>query len=906
MPSCPACSAPVAEDARFCSACGVDVTATDPEATLTSVPRGSPDASGSGSAGPASRNPSSRTPAEGRFVPGAVVAGRYRVVGLLGRGGMGEVYRADDLKLGQPVALKFLPRAVEGDPDRLERFVNEVRVARQVSHPNVCRVYDIGDVGGQHYLSMEFVDGEDLASLLRRIGRLPEDKAIQIGRQMCAGLAAAHAQGILHRDLKPANVMIDGRGRVRITDFGLAGLQASFSGAEIRAGTPTYMSPEQLEGREVTVRSDVYALGLVLYELFTGTAAFEAGSTQELLRLQRESRPARPSSRLGSIDPRVENVLLRCLERDPERRPSSPLAVAASLPGGDPLAEALAAGETPSPEMVAAAGRIGGLRPAAALALLAFCLVGVAATTIATGWSSAVGRLAPPHPPAVLEDRAVGIAKTLGYESVPGDRERAFRMDQAWLRSVSEDPDTVTRWDRIARDRPSPLRFWYRSSPRPLVPSNYGSTVTPDDPPLDVPGMIAVELDTRGHLVRFAAVPPRFDDTAVPASPLAWTPALAAAGIDPASLREVPPAWSAPVATDRSVAWEGTFAGASGAPVHVEAGAWRGRVAYFEVIPSWTPRTPAAASSADRIANVVLIVVLGTLVVGAALLARRNLRLGRGDRRGAFRLAAGVFAVGMTSWLFAADHVASLAEVGMLFEAIGAALVFAGIGWLIYVALEPYVRRLWPDTLVSWSRLIDGRWRDPFVGRSVLLGASVGVGMALLIRSMPLISRALGDPPTPPAFGTLTVIDGPFPAIGNILSIVLSAMIVPFGVMFVIVLMRFVLRRRWAAVGVTWLLFATLGVLQNQSGGAVATFAIVFGLVWAAVLTVLVRYGMASLLSVFVVANTLLVIGVPIAPSTWYFGTAIVMLLVPAGIVVYGFAVSIRGRALFRDDLLEG
>jgi serine/threonine-protein kinase len=180
-----------------------------------------------------------------------MVGGRYRMVGLLGRGGMGEVYRADDLRLGQPVALKFLPAGVERDRDRLDRFLNEVRLSLKVTHPNVCRVFDMGDVDGHHFLSMEFVDGEDLASLLRRIGRLPEDKAVEIARQLCAGLAAAHDEGVLHRDLKPANVMIDGRGRAKITDFGLAGATAGIIGAEARAGTPQYMAPEQMRRRRV-------------------------------------------------------------------------------------------------------------------------------------------------------------------------------------------------------------------------------------------------------------------------------------------------------------------------------------------------------------------------------------------------------------------------------------------------------------------------------------------------------------------------------------------------------------------------------------------------------------------------------------------------------------------------------
>ena len=236
---------------------------------------------------------------QARFIPGAMLAGRYRIVSLLGRGGMGDVYRAEDLKLGQPVALKFLPKDVVHRADRLTRLQNEVRVARQVSHPSVCRVYDIGEADGQHFLSMEYVDGEDLASLLRRIGRLPPDKALELARQLCAGLAAAHDRGVLHRDLKPANVLIDGRGRVRIADFGLAGLADERHDPHVLAGTPAYMAPEQFTSHETSTRTDIYALGLVLYEMFTGKPAFKI--------------VARVARSVASDQP---------LERDPRRRPS--------------------------------------------------------------------------------------------------------------------------------------------------------------------------------------------------------------------------------------------------------------------------------------------------------------------------------------------------------------------------------------------------------------------------------------------------------------------------------------------------------------------------------------------------------------------------------------------------------
>ena len=250
MFACPACATPVTPSEPSCPQCGSELDiAESPTGTRPRFERT-----------PSGERP--RTPSNGaggaltgeRFVPGTVLAGRYRIVGLLGRGGMGEVYRADDLRLEQPVALKFLPHGLDGDGERLARFYREVRVARQVSHAAVCRVYDVAEADSHLFLSMELVDGENLASLLRRIGRLPSDKALQIARQLCAGLAAAHEKGVLHRDLKPANVMLDGQGNVRITDFGLAGLAESLRDGDVRSGTPGYMSPEQLLGREVTVQ----------------------------------------------------------------------------------------------------------------------------------------------------------------------------------------------------------------------------------------------------------------------------------------------------------------------------------------------------------------------------------------------------------------------------------------------------------------------------------------------------------------------------------------------------------------------------------------------------------------------------------------------------------------------------
>jgi serine/threonine-protein kinase len=291
---------------------------------------------------------------------------------------MGEVYRATDLTLAQPVALKFLPEA--GVTERvLERFHAEVRIARQISHPNVCRVYDIGEVDGQPFISMEYVDGEDLADLLHRIGRLPADKALETARKICAGLAAAHDKGVIHRDLKPQNIMLNKRGEPVIMDFGLAAVADQLTGAEARNGTPAYMSPEQLRGDEVTARSDVYALGLVLYEIFSGKRAYEANTIGDMLKLQEGLQMTSITTLASDVDPQVEKVIKRCLNPDPAQRPATPLAVAAALPGGDPLAAALAAGETPSPELVAASGKTDGMDLRYSVPLLLFVLAVIVA-----------------------------------------------------------------------------------------------------------------------------------------------------------------------------------------------------------------------------------------------------------------------------------------------------------------------------------------------------------------------------------------------------------------------------------------------------------------------------------------------------------------------------------------------
>jgi serine/threonine protein kinase len=260
-----------------------------------------------------------------RLPSGTLLTDRYRIVRHLGSGGMGVVYHADDLKLHVPVALKFLGSEADRNQRRLDLFLNEVRLARQITHPNVCRIFDVGEVDGRHFISMELVEGEDLASLLRRIGRLPKDKALSLGIEICRGLEAAHDRGILHGDLKPSNLMLDADGRAKIMDFGLANFSrlAGYRG-EI-AGTPDYMAPEQRRGQPSTIQTEMYALGLVLYELFTGRRA------RRELEVDDSTADSAIPNTLGALDPVVERIIVHCLERDPGLRPSSAGAVSAAL-----------------------------------------------------------------------------------------------------------------------------------------------------------------------------------------------------------------------------------------------------------------------------------------------------------------------------------------------------------------------------------------------------------------------------------------------------------------------------------------------------------------------------------------------------------------------------------------------
>jgi serine/threonine-protein kinase len=347
--------------------------------------------------------------------PGSTIGSRYRLLGLLGRGAMGEVYRAEDLKLGQVVALKFLPAAIADSAAALQAFISEVKLGRQVSHPNVCRMYDLIVVVGRHALSMEYIDGEDLASRLARRGAMTSPELLKLAAELCAGLGAAHDRGVVHRDLKPANILIDRDGGAHIADFGIAALAADTRERDY-SGTPVYMAPEQIDGQVASARSDLYAMGLALYEAATGKRRYSARNLDDL-KAQHAAGDAATREALRGAPAPVLRLVNACLHADPADRPANARAAAALLGSESWL---------PKPRQLAAA-----------MLVLMVVLGGAGWIAIKRGWIAA-GAAA--GAPARLGPASAAVLPFVNLSAAKGDEYFSDGMSDTLLDRLSQVP----------------------------------------------------------------------------------------------------------------------------------------------------------------------------------------------------------------------------------------------------------------------------------------------------------------------------------------------------------------------------------------------------------------------------------------------------------------------------------
>lgn len=819
----------------------------------------------------------SGSPIDGpRLRPGDRFAERYQIERALGRGGSGEIYLAQDLVLQAPVALKLLRSRARGGP---EAILNEVRLARQITHPAVCRVFDVGQHAGELFITLEFVDGEDLATRVKRTGGLPPDEVLAIARQLCAGLAAAHARGILHRDLKPANVLIDRAGQVRITDFGLAVSRSNAQGGS--GGTPSYMAPEQsIPGADVTEQTDLYALGLLLHELLTGEPVFPGPAAFGASRPGRRGLPIPPSSLIAGVDPALDAVIRAATDPDPRRRPASALEIAARLPGGDPLGIALATGSLAAPEIVASADV--GSKPLSrsARAGLWVLLSGSFALLLALGsndWRRAATQLV--DSPTALDEKLQRAIRTFGIDP------QGAPVDRGFIDEPAHDPlpGRVLYWQRV-KLAAAQVDFWERL--RDAASDNIGRSpaATTD---------LVVACDLQGRLIYFrledptTAVVPRTGRGM--SSSIDWAPVFAAAGLDPANLQALDTPLPDLFATIR-LAWGYTPSDRAETASMVQAALIGDQVVSFQVQRS---RTEPSDGRQQRVATVRLRqeIMLG-FALGVPLLALvlsiRHLRQGRADRRGARRLAWTVLIPALVTWFLLEGHAPSPARS----EAGNARLLLALLApipvWLCYIGFEPWARRLQPRLMVAWSRLLSGRIRDPLVGRSLVIGLIVGVWFVVIDQIDRRFCTALGrvtELPTVTAEHLDQAIDLKRLVAATVFRLPDAlTLVIPFVLLLVII--RRLLPQRWS-LPTTFVLYTALfwALLANSPGASLFVGAPLTAFV---TLVTLQRFGLLALVVAattgYALANTPLTLSL----GAWYAASTVLALGLVLGLGLLG------------------
>ena len=695
-----------------------------------------------------------------------------------------------------------------------------------------------------------------------------------------------------------------------ITDFGLAGVADDIAGAEVRSGTPAYMAPEQLEGKEVThAAATSTRSGLVLYEIFTGKRAF-AEKTAGVLHGREDHTPSRPTSVVKDLDPIIEKVILRCLENEPSSRPANALAVSAALPGGDPLAAALAAGETPSPQMVAASGETEGFRPPVAMAILAGVLLGLAFAVFYSVHYNGFDKMNLDLTPEVLTQKARETIARLGYGERPADSAFGLDVDNDFLESVEKNDKPRPDWGKILPGRPSVLQYWYRQSPDDMVAADFhDNLLTPGilretDPPTVTSGMINLNLDSKGRLTYFQEIPPQkvttTGETTKPAAPVDWNILFNAAGLDISKFQPAQPAWNSLATSDQRTAWTGVWPDTN-RPLRVEAAAFQGKPVFFRLVGDWTKAgrmvSTEKKSFGEKAQRIVFLILTIFGLGGGAFLARRNYLRGRGDREGALRLAMVMFLLEMGLFL-CLSHFATVGDtIGLTILAISTASFLSGAMWIFYMAIEPWVRRQWPKSIISWTRLLGGNWRDPVVGRDILLGVALGVVWVLVfqIRYIPIMHMG-----GVPSLGSTEVLIGGRLALGawfrqwpQSIQTTLIFFLVFFG-------LKVVLRKEWIAAIIFITIFA---VPPGVSGPYKMVELPAMILVYGIALLIVIRFGLVPLAIAIVTIN--LTVNIPFSAdiSAWYMPTSIFALLSILVIAGWGFYHSLGGQPLWKVEM---
>ena len=499
------------------------------------------------------------------------------------------------------------------------------------------------------------------------------------------------------------------------------------------------------------------------------------------------------------------------------------------------------------------------------------------------------------NPPEALTVKAREMVRSLGYTDAPADTDNGFYYDGTPTSDAKANGPAA--WHKLVATFPSPLLFGYRQSPLPMVSKQFNNsgTISGDDPIPNVSGMILLSLDTSGRLVAFDAVPPQMEKPDSYPAPN-WSLLFADAGFDFAQFKPEDPQWTPVAATDVRAAWTGKYPGNPDAPIRVEAAAFHGRPVHFEIIwPSTKPNRMAGSSPASlgqRAAEMVNGLVYTLILAVGIWLARYNSKAGRGDLRGATRLGIFMASVSLVKWILSAHQVAGPEEYDLLRMALASA-AFSGIRyWILYLALEPWVRRYWPQNLVTWTRLLAGRWRDPLVGRDVLFGSLLGLVYLLLFQGYFFANLYHGGGPE--SLLDATNLKGArywaASFVGHLDGSVGGALFF-FLLLFVL---RAVFRKQWLAGAVFVLIYVGL-----RWHGAGPWYTPLFLLaIWTTLVVVMLRFGLFATMCLVFLIDTPMQTLLTTDFTAWYGQSSWVFVAIVAVAAVWGFRTSLGGRTL--------
>jgi hypothetical protein len=679
-----------------------------------------------------------RADADSARPAGTMIGGRYRLMALLGRGGMGVVYRAEDAELNQEIALKLLAPGLGHDVAAVDIVRREVRTARQITHPSVVRIFDFHVAGGEAFLTMEFVAGEDLGSLVRRVGPLPAAKVLQITRQLAAGLAAAHEAGVLHRDLKPANVMIDGSGNVRILDFGVAAPLSDERALRRVSGTPGFVAPEVLAGQAPSERSDLYGFGLVVYYAATGVLPDSRQLASE----------AELEARLFSagMSRELATIVRCCLNAAPSHRPRSAHELVLALASEDPLKHVVSAGRIPSQALLAAASSWKA-SPRKLNALFVTGMVLIVLIILLADRTLFLSRCGLVKSPTALSEIAEEMLIRLGHRA-PGEWvQTGVALDTDCLQFVRGQSKLPGVWKSLSAGEIPAVFFWYRQGdprlPRPTLLGDSGA----EDARNALPGSMTVHLDGRGKLMSLCVNESGALENGS-SRQVDWPIVFDLADLNWPAFREVHATRVPPLFADEVRLWQGPFPATSGQDLHVMAAAHSGRLVYFEIEYPWQMRASDIPAEGTQQSSRFIAVRAALWLVAislAAWLAWRHVQLGQADWQGTWRVSACVVSLAGLNWLCGSRHsFVATEELLAAFDWLTVIAFCGAMAAVTYLAVEPYARRWWPWSIITLRRLLDGRLTDGALWADVLLGVVVGVGAVWFRQLGSLMNQVAG------------------------------------------------------------------------------------------------------------------------------------------------------------------